>query len=332
MRSSLGYRFIGAALGLALDRLVGEPPMPIHPVSLFGRAMLRLERSMWKDSVIRGAIFASVGTVSFAAAGYALTMIARLSRYDSKVLETIVMSASTATLVSAGKSLSDSAMDVSRALAVGEISGARRLVSRIVGRDTESLDAEGISRAAIESVAENAVDAIVAPAIWTAVGGPAGGFAYRAINTLDAMVGYKDVRYVNFGRASAKSDDCINWAPARLPAAAVVICRPHRARHVIGAVLRDASAHPSPNGGVAEAAFAGALGIVLGGTNHYGGASEDRGTLGDGLPPTPEDIVRAVRLLRDVSIVVAVILLACSMLCEGAAGTEAAPVAEMEAS
>jgi adenosylcobinamide-phosphate synthase len=165
-------------------------------------------------------------------------------------------------------------------------------------------------------VAENTVDAVVAPAFWGAVGGAPGALGYRAANTLDSMVGHRSHRYANFGWASARLDDVLAWLPARLTAALVVLVRPRSARAVWVAVRDQAPAHPSPNGGVAEAAFAAALGVRLGGTNRYGDRLEERAALGTGRLPAVDDIGAAVRLSRDVSAALAagLALMGCARL------------------
>ena len=157
-----------------------------------------------------------------------------------------------------------------------------------------------IARAVVESVAENTVDAIVAPALWAAVLGGAGALGYRAVNTLDSMVGHRSDRYRRYGWASARLDDVADWVPARATAALVAAVRPGRPPTVWRAVRHDAPAHPSPNAGVAEAAFAAALGLRLGGANRYGDRVEHRAPLGHGRPPHRHDIHHAVRLSRDV--------------------------------
>jgi adenosylcobinamide-phosphate synthase len=149
-------------------------------------------------------------------------------------------------------------------------------------------------------VAENTVDAVVAPACWAAVGGPAGAGAYRAVNTLDAMVGHRCPRYARFGWASARLDDAANWVPARLTAVLVAAVRPGAAAEIAG-ILRHPPDHPSPNAGVAEAAFAAALGLRLGGDTVYAGRVDPRPALGTGRPPEPADIEAAVRLSAHVS-------------------------------
>jgi adenosylcobinamide-phosphate synthase len=187
----------------------------------------------------------------------------------------------------------------------GDLDGARTEVRALVGRRADDLDEAGLSRAIVESIAENSVDAVTASLFWASLAGAPGVLAHRAVNTLDAMVGHRDDRYERFGWASARLDDLVNLLPARLTALAVACVRPRAATTVWRVVRRDAPAHPSPNGGVVEAAFAAALGVRLGGENRYGDVVQDRGTLGDGPPPGPGDIAAAVRLRRHITAAVA---------------------------
>jgi adenosylcobinamide-phosphate synthase len=150
-------------------------------------------------------------------------------------------------------------------------------------------------------VAENTVDAIVAPALWATVAGAPGALGYRAINTLDAMVGHHSTRYEHYGAASARLDDAANWLPARATAALVMLVRASSANEIRRAVITQAPLHPSPNAGVVEAAFAAALGVQLGGRNRYGDRIEERATLGFGRPACSSDIKESVRLSRDVT-------------------------------
>ncbi len=190
----------------------------------------------------------------------------------------------------------------------GDLDGARALLPNLVGRDPSDLNEEDIVRAVVESVAENTVDAIVAPLLWAALAGAPGALGYRAINTMDAMVGHHSDRYEHYGWASARLDDVANWVPARVAAALVAVARPSAARAIRLAVSTQSSAHPSPNAGVVEAAFAGALGVRLGGTSRYGDRVEERPILGGGRPAQREDIHEAIRLSRDVVTSLAVIL------------------------
>jgi adenosylcobinamide-phosphate synthase len=179
------------------------------------------------------------------------------------------------------------------------------LLPRLCGRDPAGLGADEIARATIESVAENTSDAVVAPLLWGAVAGPAGLAGYRAVNTLDAMVGHRSARYERFGWASARVDDAANAGPARLTALLTAACAPlvgGSPRAAWRVARADGRKHPSPNAGWCEAAYAGALGVRLGGRNVYGDRVEDRPVLGSsGRPPAQGDIARAVRLERAVS-------------------------------
>jgi adenosylcobinamide-phosphate synthase len=203
-------------------------------------------------------------------------------------------------LAVAGRALGRAANQIGAALMDGDLEAARSLLPSLVGRDPSGLDAKEMARAVVESVAENTVDAVVAPALWGAVAGAPGAIGYRAVNTMDSMVGHHSTRYEDYGWASARLDDAAAWVPARLTAALVAVVRPGRAGNILHAVRTQAGSHPSPNAGVAEAAFAAALGIRLGGLSRYGDRNELRPPLGTGPAPEPADIARAVRLSRDV--------------------------------
>jgi adenosylcobinamide-phosphate synthase len=221
----------------------------------------------------------------------------------------LVRSTAVATgLAIGGRALHEAAGDVSDALLRGDLERARALLPTLVGRNASDLDEVEIARATVESVAENTVDAVVAPALWAAFAGSSGALGYRSLNTMDAMVGHRSARYSNYGWASARLDDVANWVPSRCTAALVALVRPKAAKDVRWAVTTQAPAHPSPNSGVAEAAFAAALGVRLGGRNHYAERVEDRPTLGRGRSAAATDIAEAVRLSRDVSTALAVVL------------------------
>lgn len=279
---------MAVALGLLADRAVGEPPVRPHPVSLFGRAMRGVEGRLYRDDRAAGAAHAAAGIGLGVAAGSALRSTA-LATYVSV----------------AGRALGDAAMSVAAALEAGDLDGARDRLPALVGRDPSGLDEKEVARAAVESVAENTVDAVVAPALWALAAGAPGALGYRAVNTMDAVVGHRSARYENYGWAAARLDDAAGWVPARATAALVALVRPRSAASVWSTVRRDAGAHPSPNSGVAEAAFAAALGLRLGGENRYDDRVEVRPPLGDGRPPEPEDIAAAVRLSRDVTLALA---------------------------
>jgi adenosylcobinamide-phosphate synthase len=279
---------VAAAAGVAVDQLLGEPPARWHPVALFGALAQRAEGRLYADRRTRGALLVLVG------AGVGATVGLLLRRTVGSVLATIGATA----ICAAGKMLDEEALRIGELLDRGDIDDARAEVRSLVGRRADELDEAELSRAIVESIAENSVDAVTASLFWATVAGAPGVLAHRAVNTLDAMVGHRDVRYARFGLASARLDDLANFVPARLTALAVACVRPGAAATVWRIVRRDAGAHPSPNGGVVEAAFAAALGVRLGGENRYGEVVEDRGTLGDGRPPGPGDIAAAVRLRR----------------------------------
>ncbi len=292
-----------AALAIVVDRAFGEPPVDPHPVAAFGRLMAGAERRWWASNRRAGLRHLALGTVPALALGCLLDEAARRA-----LGSTFATTTASTYLAVAGRSLDDAARAVEAALVEGDVDRARQLLPSLVGRDPTGLDAAEIARAVVESVAENTVDAVVAPAVWGAVAGSAGALSYRCTNTLDAMVGHRSERYERFGWASARADDVANLLPARLAAVLVAAVRPRRAVAVARAVRRDAPAHPSPNGGVVEAAFAAALGIRLGGPSRYHGRDEVRPTLGDGPPVAVHHIAEARRLALHVDLVLAAAL------------------------
>ncbi|HEX2273466.1 MAG TPA: adenosylcobinamide-phosphate synthase CbiB [Acidimicrobiales bacterium] len=266
------------------DRLVGEPPAVVHPVVAFGRVMRFVELRLWRDARGPGAVYAAAGTALGAGAGWV-----------------VGATAGATTVAVGGRALARAALAVGDAVDRGDLERARTLLPALVGRDPDGLDEKDIVRAVVESVAENTVDAVVAPAVWAALAGAPGALGYRALNTLDALVGHRSPRYHRFGWASARLDDAAGWVPARITAALVAVVRPGAAAAVWHALRTDAPGHPSPNAGVAEAAFAAALDVRLGGANSYGGRVELRPALGTGRPPEVADVPRAVRLGSDVA-------------------------------
>jgi len=289
-------RPLSAALGVVADRLLGEPPPRLHPVRLFGLGMQHVEATAYRDTRAAGIAHAALGTGVGVVAG------------------AIVGSTAAATYVAvAGRELRGVAVSIGAALEAADVEGARLLLPSLVGRDVASLDPAGMARAVVESVAENTVDAVVAPAWWAAIAGAPGALGYRAVNTMDAMVGHRSDRYRRYGWASAHLDDIAAFAPARLTAVLVALVRPRTAGAIWRAVMTQAPQHPSPNAGVAEAAFAAALGLRLGGVNRYGADTERRPVLGTGVAPGPRDIRRAARLSEDVSVALALLLVAVGM-------------------
>jgi adenosylcobinamide-phosphate synthase len=287
----------GLALGAAADLLLADPRRG-HPVAGFGTVALALERRVWRDSRTAGAGYALLLTAAAAAGGTALDRGTR----QHPLARTLVTAAVT-WCVLGGTSLGRAAAAMHRALAAGDLAAARAALPALAGRDPSGLGEAELVRATVESVAENTSDAAVAPLLWGAVAGIPGLLAYRAVNTLDAMVGHRSVRYARFGWAAARLDDVANWIPARMTAALTVACAPlagGASRDALRTWLRDGAAHPSPNAGRCEAAMAGALGVRLGGRNVYGGRVEIRPALGTGRAPATDDIGRARRLSRAV--------------------------------
>ncbi len=297
----------GLALGWVSDQLLGDPRR-CHPVAGFGRVALAAEDRLYADDCGSGAVFTGVLVGGAAGLGWVLQRAAG----RSPVATTALTALATWTVLG-GRSLAREAQAIADALDADDLVAAREGVSHLVSRDPSVLDEAGVARAALESVAENTSDAVVAPLLWGAVLGVPGLLGYRALNTLDAMVGYRNPRYRNFGWASARLDDLANWLPARLAGALAGLAAPlvgGRSADAVRAVVEQAPAHPSPNGGVVEAAFAGGLGVTIGGTNVYDGVAEDRGALGHGPAPRAEDLSRAVRLAGLVSAASALIAVA----------------------
>jgi len=210
-----------------------------------------------------------------------------------------------------GTSLARTGLAMSDLLGRDDVEAARQLLPSLCGRDPMQLDIAQLTRAAVESVAENTSDAHVAPLLWGALGGAPAVLGYRAVNTLDSMIGHRSPRYARFGWAAARLDDAANYVAARVAAVMVVLCAPVVGGSPSGAVRawhRDAARHPSPNAGVVEAAFAGALGVRLGGPTQYHYELQIRPVLGEGPPPSVADLRRAVLLSRAVQASAAVLV------------------------
>ncbi|MEP7024591.1 MAG: cobalamin biosynthesis protein [Actinomycetota bacterium] len=288
----------GIVAGIAADAVFGDPRRG-HPVAAFGRAAQALQDRVYADSRPRGVGYAAACVTVATGPAAAVHWLTRRRPWAR-----LAATAATAWAVTGASSLAKEAQRIATALETGDVTAARAALPALCGRDPSRLTAGELARAVIESVAENTSDGAVAPVVWGAVAGLPGLAAYRAVNTLDSMVGYRSARYRRFGWASARLDDVVNWAPSRLTGLLAVACAPVAGGSPSAAwrALRaDGGRHPSPNAGRCEAAFAGALGIRLGGTNTYGGVTEPRPELGTGRLPTPADITRAIRLSRTVT-------------------------------
>ncbi|MFF3348058.1 cobalamin biosynthesis protein [Streptomyces sp. NPDC002779] len=285
----------GAAAGLLGDLILGDPRRG-HPVAVFGRAASAVERRLWRDDRGRGALHTAVCAGGAVAVGALASRAVRRSPAAS-----VALTAAATWAVVGGTSLGREARTVGRALRAGDVEAARARLPHLCGRDPQALDADGIARAVVESVAENTSDAVVGALVWGAVGSVPGLLGFRAVNTLDAMVGHKSPRYRRYGWASARLDDVAGWPGARLTAVLAAVAGGDP-RGAVRAWRADAARHPSPNAGPVEASFAGALGVRLGGTLSYGGRIEHRPVLnGEGRAVEVGDIERAVRLSRRVS-------------------------------
>lgn len=298
---------VAVAVGLGVDRLLGEPPTRLHPVAWFGTAMTAVERRIHADRRAEGVLYCAVGVALGAGSGVLL----------GRVLGRPAATAAATALSVAGRMLEREALGIDAHLDAEDLPAARSALRALVGRRPDQLDDAAISRAVIESVAENTVDAVSAPVFWALVGGAPAVLAHRAINTMDAMVGHRNERYGRFGWAAARLDDAANWVPARLTAALVLAHRgpAGRRRTAVARTAREqARAHPSPNGGLIEAAYAHRLGITIGGTNRYGDRVEHRGVLGSGRPALAGDIAAATAILRRTTLELAVGALAVAAL------------------
>jgi len=285
----------GAALavGYVADVVLGDPHR-LHPVAGFGQIAQRAESAIYAPTRTRGIAFA--GLLAGLAAGTGELMARAASRAGASrplVLAVVTWAAL------GGRSLIRAADGLAAHVQGGELDAARAALPWLCGRDPHALDADGLARAAVESVAENTSDAVVGALLWGALAGPAGVMGYRAANTLDAMVGHRSERYREFGWGAARLDDVVNWPAARLAALLTALCAPlvgGTPRSTWATVRRDGARHPSPNAGRVEAAFAGALGLRLGGPLTYGGVRELRPVMGPGRAPSAADIGRATRL------------------------------------
>lgn len=287
-------------VAVILDVVCGDPDWLPHPVGFIGRFITFGDRRLHTGSptrdLVSGGLLAITVVILTVTASWAL--IAALQAINW------LLGALAATLIAwttlAARSLNNAALAVERCLRSNDEDSARREIRSLVGRDPDTLDHEGLVRAAVESVAENSSDGVIAPLLFLLVAGPAGALAYKAINTLDSMVGYKDARYLYFGRFAARLDDIANLLPARLTAVSIAVAAAmvtDRARQSFRVCIEDARKHESPNAGYPEAAMAGALGVELGGDTSYGGEMEHRPRLGRAEAPLDAATIRTSRIL-----------------------------------
>lgn len=300
---------IVAVVAFLIDAVIGDPRSKFHPVVLIGNLIACLEKILRRDNDRPLKKFFKGGLLVVAVIGVAYGVgfgIEILSRKVPSLAVQIFIQATVLSFMISPRSLSEAAHEIYSLLAAENLAYAREKVGWIVGRDTQNLNESEIARATVETVAENTVDGIISPLIYFAVGGLPLAVAYRAINTMDSMLGYKNDKYLHFGRVAARVDDVANFIPARLTGllficAALVLHMNYR--NAFAMMKRDASKHPSPNGGWAEATVAGALNIRLGGTNYYFGEPHFRAYMGEPYEPlTAAHIIGAVKLMYTATI------------------------------
>ena len=307
--------------GFLLDALFGDPAWLPHPVVLMGRCISALEKHLRtalpktpRGELVGGAAVAAVlplGTL--AVTGLACWAAARLHPALGLALQMLWCGQALA-----AKGLAQESRNVYKELAKGDLPAARRAVARIVGRDTQNLTAAGVTRAAVETVAENTSDGVIAPLLYMLLGGAPLALTYKAINTMDSMLGYKNEKYLYFGRCAAKLDDVANWLPSRLAAllwVAAAALTGNSARGAWRIWRRDRRRHASPNSAQTESACAGALGVQLAGPAYYFGEYYDKLTIGDPLREIePRDILRANRMMYAESLLALVLGLAVRLM------------------
>lgn len=295
----------------ALDAAAGDPRWFPHPVRGMGLVIAWCDdhvRLVWQDagSLRVVGVFLAIGLPAFVytVGVFVIDQAGAVSDLLGKMA-----SIGLAYTTIAGRDLVDHVRAVSRELAGGNLAGARQAVSMIVGRDTENLTEPEIVRATVETMAESTADGVMAPLVYLTIGGAPLALAYKAINTLDSMIGHRDARHIDFGWASARLDDGANWLPARLTGCLMVVAAGfvtgqwRRAQDSWRILWRDGGRHPSPNSGRPEAAMAGALGVQLGGVNYYDGLPHERPLMGDGTKGLmPDDVGLAARIVVSTSV------------------------------
>ncbi len=302
-----------AILAFVFDTIIGDPKSKFHPVALMGNLISFLEKIFYREQasnnkkiILGGILVLLVLTISYyISVGLMIAIYNIRDALNFSFLD-IILEAIMLSFMISPKSLSEAAKEIYVFLVTDNLTQGRKALSFIVGRDTEHLNAEEVTRGVVETVAENTVDGIIAPLFFFCIGGVPLAVCYRAANTMDSMLGYKNERYLYFGKIAAKLDDVLNYIPARITGIIFVIAAAFLkldSHHAFKIMKRDAKKHPSPNGGYAEATVAGAIHIRLGGENSYFGKRYFRAYMGDPIEKlSPRHIVLSVKLMYTATI------------------------------
>lgn len=305
-------------LAFILDQLIGDPGWLPHPTRWIGQTISFLERLLrpLANTARTQRLLGGLLVILVVGGSYLLTQVILQGAYSIGWGMGLAASVWLTSSTLATKELGRAAKEIYYLLQAGELDYARRKLSWIVGRDTDNLSREEIVRATVETVAENIVDAIISPLFYAFLGGTSLAVAYRAVNTLDSMLGYKNEKYLHFGFVAAKLDDLANYIPARMTGLGVILASILHGFDGSGSWQiwrRDASKHPSPNSGIPEAAVAGALGIRLGGLNYYQGKPSFRAYMGNGKEKLePRHIMQTVKIMQTSAILIWIALLGLS--------------------
>lgn len=312
MADLLIYQTYAIIIGFIIDFFVGDPHAIPHPVVAIGKLISFLDRKLRigdsdKRDILRGVwTVLIVSAVSIAVPSLILWVMWKIHPVAYLAVNSIMCAQ-----IVAARELVRECSAVEKALEKGDVEGARKAVSYVVGRDTEALDKEGICRAAVETIAENGSDGVIAPLFWMFLFGAVGGFFYKAVNTMDSMLGYKNGKYLYFGRAAAKTDDFVNFIPSRISALLMIVSCPlcHLdGKNALRIFRRDRFKHKSPNAAQTESVFAGALNVRLNGPAFYGGVLHEKEYLGDDTRPiAPADIKKSGHLMYTASFMMLII-------------------------
>lgn len=304
------YHLIAISIALLIDTLIGDPPNWPHPVKWMGSAISRLEKKLNHHDGQKAKGMGMVLLLTTMA--FTITTIIVWAGYEIHLLLGTLLESILIASTIARRNLAEAALEVYQPLSNGDIRQARIKLSYIVGRDTDKLNEGEIVRGTVETVAENTSDGVTAPLFWALVGGAPLAMVYRAINTCDSMVGYKNERYIHFGWASARLDDLVNWIPSRITGFLILLGHKPEwigRKEAWTVLFRDARRHPSPNSGWTEAAAAAILGVQLGGVNYYKGVVSNRATMGDPhIPLQKEHILMVNRILTKTTILFILVL------------------------